>query len=930
MDKLFDKNKNFAKSRETKSPEDIFIEDDKILCEANALTSVLVDFIHGKHKQNRQHRDLLEDIIDLSIYYIGEIEKLDSNNSKRKYYFWHNLCRLRRIVSILNKAINQEYIDYDDNISKIMIIDLVNLKSKLNAIVKAEAYTIAKKIEENSNGSNGPDIDWTDVAIIYESTLYLRHSALAGTLALTNLALSIKKNPQKDPSEDEFIPNIGKGVYGLMSFNPIIFNFELSNLIGFSKAITVNSSNAAAQGILNTHSNFADLNSKFLLIGKFLIKYSNQIKLSSILHIESALRVASHNLAWFRLRDENGATLSRIAIIRKYLRYVQLLEEAISNEQNSNIDEGLRHFIESKIQQDSGILLANILPFHQLEQYSQQELKSVTDKDISKRDFLNKCSQYLDKGWKDTRDRPVIMRSEFYNSIKENMKYRVKDFEQDITLVGSIDSWIGEPNRVNPLREGSTIKFLFTKNSKSKHLKHFPQSKVNQSQISLSLAYMSYLSTNPDKFGLFSRLEEIIETTFRNYNPEKRLKISSKISARPQFTIGHFKDDKENKTRKTRENLTRINRMDTMMYLGNTLSKLDELIKTVLRNFNPQEIFDSSARQCNFNLNDFIPQDYHLHIHEILNSIDDLSQSPMRILNKGIKRMDPKERRLYLTDQIFRTSFSRLYILALKTEQIARILIQRPLRQPFLSSAVLAIDQVRVLLDFLYEDWLKSSSKFYSDNKDNIKVTKIDPSKVEEFNKYLGRSKPFFESKNIRKDRDNVLKYSDISLEYIISNSITLEEINKAIENTKGNLNFDKYLGESWKTLLDNSLHIKYDLPGNCELDDILENLKENLFPSADKNKKDIPWLEHPDEELVYVFEEMKQKTEKEWLLWGRLAFLPTSFDGRIIVSSTTFKEINQGEHKINKSINQNGAESLVWGKVYETYQKFWETDIRD
>ena len=133
MGKLIEKNKNFAKSRETKSPEDIFIEDDKILCEANALTSVLVDFIHGKHKQNHQHRDLLQGIIDLSIYYIDEIEKLDSNNSKRKYYFWHNLCRLRRIVSILNKAINQEYIDYDDNISKIMIIDLVNLKSKLNA-----------------------------------------------------------------------------------------------------------------------------------------------------------------------------------------------------------------------------------------------------------------------------------------------------------------------------------------------------------------------------------------------------------------------------------------------------------------------------------------------------------------------------------------------------------------------------------------------------------------------------------------------------------------------------------------------------------------------------------------------------------------------------------------------------------------------------
>ena len=935
MDKLFENIKNFAKSRETKSPEDIFIEDDKILCEANALTSVLVDFIHGKHKQNRQHRDLLEDIIDLSIYYIGEIEKLDSSNSKRKYFLWHNLCRLRRIVSILNKAINQEYIDYDDNISRIMIVNLVNLKSKLNAIVKAEAYKIAKIIDENSEKSDGSDVDWTDVAIIYESTLILRHSALAGTLTLTDILMKVKSI-----SEDCFIPNIDKGIYGLVSFNPIIFNSlekekrylldSKGNLIRLSKAITVNSSNAAAQGILNNYKDLYNLYEVMFNMQDFIGKNKSKINLSSILHIESVLRVSCHNLAWYNFYDRENMSIPRSLICSRHLKNVQILEEAISNEQNCNFDKRLRDFIKSKIQQDSGILLANILPFHELEQNSHQESKSVTDKDIFERDVHNKYSQYLSNGWHIPRDKPVVMRSKFYNSIKENMKYRAKNFDQDINFVGDIDSWIGEPNRVNPLRTGKTIEFLFTKNSESKHLKHFPQSKVNQSQISLSLAYMSYLSTNPDKFGLFSRLEEIIETTFRNYNPEKRLKISSKISVRPQFTIGHFKDDKKNKSRVTRENLTRINRMDTMMYLGNTLSNLDELIKTVLRNFNPQEIFDSSARQCNFNLNDFIPQDYHLHIHEILNSIDDLSQSPMRISDKGIKTMDPKERRLYLTDQIFRTAFSRLYILALKTEQIARILIHRPLRQPFLSSAVLAIDQVRVLLDFLYEDWLKSYNRFYSDNKDNIGLTKIDPSKIEDFNKYLGRSKPFFESKNIRKDRDSVLKYSDISLEYIISNSLTLEQMNRSFENIKGNLNFDKYLGESWKSLLDNSLHIKYDLPGNCELDDILENLKENLFPSADKNKKDIPWLEHPDEELVYVFEEMKQKTEKEWLLWGRLAFLPTSFDGRIIVSSTTFKEINQGERKINKSTNQNGAESLVWGKVYETYQKFWETDIRN
>jgi len=922
VDKLTEKNKNFAKSRETKSPEDLFIEDDKILCEANALTSVLVDFIHGKHKQNHKHRDLLKYIIILSNYYIDEIEKLDSSNSKRKYYFWHNLCRLRRIVSILNNAINQDFIDYDENISKSMIVSLVNRKSKLNEMVKSESYKIARRIERKADS-----VDWTDVAIIYESTLFLRHSALVGTLVLTNLALSAK-NPRKDASEDNFIPKRGEGIYGLISFNPIIFNFELSNLIGFSKAITINSSNAAAQGILNTYSDHLPLISQRKEIERWLTRDSNLINLSSILHIESTLRVASHNLAWYNLHGKGGQHLSRNEICNQHLIDVQLLKKAISNEKNSNLDEGLRNFIESKIQQDSGILFANILPFFQLEQIPQQVFKSDTQEDISGKNTPNKFSEYLSDGWARDRDKPVIMRSNFYNTIKGNMEDRAKGFEQDITFSKAIDSWIGEPNESNPLHRGKTVKFLFTKNSESKHLKHFPQSKVNQSQISLSLAYMSYLSTNPDKFGLFSRLEEIIETTVRNYDPKKRLKISSKIKARPQFTIGHFKGGIKTETR---ENLTRINRMDTMMYLGNTLSNLDELIKTVLKNFNPQEIFDSSARQCNFNLNDFIRQDYHLHIHEILNSINDLSQSPMRICDEAVKKkMDSQESRLYLTDQIFRTSLTRLHILALKTEQIARILIHRPLRQPFLSSAVLAIDQVRVLLDFLHEDWLKSSGEFYSDHKDHIKLPEFNYAKIEELNKYLGRSKPFFESKNIRKDRDSVLKYSNISVEYIISNSLTIEQMKDTIENTKINLNFDKSLGEDWKYLLDNSLRIKYDLPSNIILDDILENLKENLFPLDDRNKEDISRLQHPDEDLVCVFEEMKQKTKKEWLLWGRLAFLPTAFDGRIIASSTTFKEINQGDNKIKKSITKNGAESLVWGKVLQTYQEFWETDIRD
>ena len=52
---------------------------------------------------------------------------------------------------------------------------------------------------------------------------------------------------------------------------------------------------------------------------------------------------------------------------------------------------------------------------------------------------------------------------------------------------------------------------------------------------------------------------------------------------------------------------------------------------------------------------------------------------------------------------------------------------------------------------------------------------------------------------------------------------------------------------------------------------------------------------------------------------YGRgCAFLPAAFDGRTIVSSTTFKEINASDEMLKKYTPYNEVKSLVWGRGQE------------
>ena len=107
-----------------------FYRDAELFCKANALTSVLVDYIHGKFDKSGNYNRLLSDIIRRCKDLLKQLNNA-SIEGEEKYLVWHNVCNLQRIMYRLKSAINQQYIksinnEYNgsDNVSKKDIEDL--------------------------------------------------------------------------------------------------------------------------------------------------------------------------------------------------------------------------------------------------------------------------------------------------------------------------------------------------------------------------------------------------------------------------------------------------------------------------------------------------------------------------------------------------------------------------------------------------------------------------------------------------------------------------------------------------------------------------------------------------------------------------------------------------------------------------------------
>ncbi|NDB04032.1 MAG: hypothetical protein EBY38_10280, partial [Flavobacteriaceae bacterium] len=69
----------------------------------------------------------------------------------------------------------------------------------------------------------------------------------------------------------------------------------------------------------------------------------------------------------------------------------------------------------------------------------------------------------------------------------------------------------------------------------------------------------------------------------------------------------------------------------------------------------------------------------------------------------------------------------------------------------------------------------------------------------------------------------------------------------------------------------------------------------------------------------------LDEHTEREWILWARLAFYPLALDGRILRSGTTFSELNKPfENSIDKIESSTEATSMIWTTTLIAYRKLF------
>ena len=134
-------------------------------------------------------------------------------------------------------------------------------------------------------------------------------------------------------------------------------------------------------------------------------------------------------------------------------------------------------------------------------------------------------------------------------------------------------------------------------------------------------------------------------------------------------------------------------------------------------------------------------------------------------------------------------------------------------------------------------------------------------------------------------------------------------------EKNHEHLNFSKISNITWDDFIAPS--IEMNLQGFHELttgekEKLKNDLNEESTLKGEKAIPSHPILDTDDIDPEKAFESLQENTKREWILWSRLAHFPACFNGRPIVSSTTFSD--------NSSDQDSEVTSRLWGKLKEAY----------
>ena len=162
---------------------------------------------------------------------------------------------------------------------------------KLSSIIIEEVRKIRSESEIKLKHSDEKIVvPWYKIALFYEYTIAVRRSQLSAALDACRFAkehfewgknTTIKHRPD---------------IIGGVAFNPILFNEDPPKvLMNMSEKISRNTQKAAAQGLEPENPRWLKKILNDLL--KHTQNQSNKLKLSSLLHIESTVRVLSTTLS---------------------------------------------------------------------------------------------------------------------------------------------------------------------------------------------------------------------------------------------------------------------------------------------------------------------------------------------------------------------------------------------------------------------------------------------------------------------------------------------------------------------------------------------------------------------------------------------------------------------------------------------------------
>ncbi|WP_338174083.1 hypothetical protein [Candidatus Poseidonia alphae] len=952
------------------------------LVEGDALTSLFVDHLHGmlpKHHDEERITHHLEELlrrlfrraenrmelIEILADFTGEKSEDIQLCFYITHHLWHELCFLRRILWRTLLAVNPELAiqvehetDSDNKSRSTTLRRLETICSRLNLLILDSAKNTFHRLNNRRKdlGIPGTAIPWYELAVLHEATLLLRSRkkvSLALTYAKTlHVAAEtglVKIDGQRRFSENSevnnsldlskrfetlaFMPASRQTIAGMVAFNPQVFTenkgvqayLEAAKyLSSMSQSITLNSSGAASEGLKDwTNKTPNRLIEVWLKIANKFMLHQEQFAISSYLHIESALRVLILNASYcFNISSAEVKHQGKpYPLIDLFLEMMVSIYQNISTklENSTAWSSGI---IDGKIKQNSGMAFSNIAKVRHLRQ----------DGNDADSDLRRQVINIINQGWDDQWDCPVRLSNSLQQAVFQDFIRRATSSPKP--ALRSMEMQIGDPSVLNPLNSSAFTQFLWGgkgKQHNSKHIKHFPQGNINKAQICMMMAYMQALVGHDESRttqGMFGTLSESIRFSDKW--------VLSDLNPKPQFTLGHIsKPGKKKINRQLSENnnkskekkystsfrsqLKRVNRMDSMMYLGTSLNLIENLISKELGGERSQRMFNDAARACS--PLPFSIDGQNVHIHDVIHAAQEISQSPMWLTEVDDDMLGDEDAKAIFVRMILRYSLGRLSLLAIRTEQMARAISQHPIREPYLSSCALIIDQIRVLIRYHITDWRTALENSIIPSYD-IHSTKFQPDHFDELNQYLTKNKGHqskqFDPENFKDRKRGISKpINDVALNYLMSQFFnTNEEMDLFMFSLRERMDFQSTIGSDWNSLLRNSIFRRAEAEKDL-VDEELETL-ETLGEKIKLNSTNVGI--HP-KHVREAYEHLVEETDREWILWARLAFFPLTIDGRILRSGTSFAELNQHDSNIEsrKSKPPQGR-SILWGKTLEAY----------